>query len=65
MDTGGPFPGGKVRPGIDADHSLSSTAEVKNEEFYFLSPLAPTWRSGTALLLFFISLFYHTRIRWK
>jgi hypothetical protein len=31
MGTGGPFPGGKARPGRDADHSLSSTAEVKNE----------------------------------
>jgi hypothetical protein len=31
MSTGGPFPGGKVRPGRDADHSPSSSAEVKNE----------------------------------
>jgi hypothetical protein len=28
MDTGGPFPGGKARPGRDADHS---PVEVKNE----------------------------------
>jgi hypothetical protein len=27
----GPFPGGKARPGRDADHSSSSNAEVKNE----------------------------------
>jgi hypothetical protein len=27
---GGPFPGGKARPGCDADHSPPS-AEVKNE----------------------------------
>jgi hypothetical protein len=29
--TGGSFPGGKVRPGRDADHSPLSSAEVKNE----------------------------------
>jgi hypothetical protein len=38
----GPFPGGKVRPGRDADHSLPSSAEVKNEqELYLLSPKRP------------------------
>jgi hypothetical protein len=31
MGTGGPFPGGKVRPGRDADHSPPSSAEVVNE----------------------------------
>jgi hypothetical protein len=31
MGTGGPFPGRKVRPGRDADHSPPSSAEVKNE----------------------------------
>jgi hypothetical protein len=31
MGTGGPFPGGKARPGSDADHSPPSSAEVKNE----------------------------------
>jgi hypothetical protein len=31
MGTGGPFPGGKARPGRDADHSPSSSAEVGNE----------------------------------
>jgi hypothetical protein len=30
MDTGGPFPGGKARPGRD-DHSPPSSAEVKSE----------------------------------
>jgi hypothetical protein len=29
--TGGPFPGVKVRPGRDADHSPPSSAEVENE----------------------------------
>jgi hypothetical protein len=31
MGTGGPFPGGKARPGRDADLSLPSSAEVVNE----------------------------------
>jgi hypothetical protein len=31
MGTGGAFPGGKARPGRDADHSHQSSAEVVNE----------------------------------
>jgi hypothetical protein len=31
MGTGGPFPGGKARPGRDADHSFPCSAEVVNE----------------------------------
>jgi hypothetical protein len=31
MGTGGPFPGGKARPGRDTDHSPPSNAEVVNE----------------------------------
>jgi hypothetical protein len=31
VGTGGPFLRGKARPGRDADHSPSSSAEVKNE----------------------------------
>jgi hypothetical protein len=31
MGTGGPFPGGKARPGRDADHSTPSSVEVENE----------------------------------
>jgi hypothetical protein len=31
MGTGGPFPGGKARPGPDADHSPPFSAEVKYE----------------------------------
>jgi hypothetical protein len=31
MGAGGPFPGGKARPGRDADHSLPSSAEDVNE----------------------------------
>jgi hypothetical protein len=31
VGTGGPFPGGKARPGRDADHLPVSSAEVVNE----------------------------------
>jgi hypothetical protein len=31
MGTGGPFPGGKGRPGRDADHTPTYSAEVVNE----------------------------------
>jgi hypothetical protein len=31
MGTGGPLPGGKARPGRDADHLPLSSAEVVNE----------------------------------
>jgi hypothetical protein len=31
VGTGGPFPGGKARPGRDADHSPASSAKVENE----------------------------------
>jgi len=30
VGTGGPFSGGKARPGRDADHSPPSSAEVVN-----------------------------------
>jgi hypothetical protein len=50
MGTGGPFPGGKARPGRDADHSPPSSAEVKNEqELYLLSPQTPPWRVAGSL----------------
>jgi hypothetical protein len=45
MGTESPFPGGKELPGRDADHSPPSSAEVKDDqELYFLSQQAPTWR---------------------
>jgi hypothetical protein len=54
MGTGGPLPGGKARPGRDADHSPPSSAEVQNElELYLLSPQEPSWRVA-GLLYFFI-----------
>jgi hypothetical protein len=31
MGTSGPFPGGKARPGREADHSPQCSAEVVNE----------------------------------
>jgi hypothetical protein len=39
MDPGGPFPGGKARPGNEADHSPPSSAEVKNAWSYTSTPL--------------------------
>jgi hypothetical protein len=54
MVTGGLSPGGKARPGRDADHSPPSNAEVKNEqELYLLSPHAPPWRVAGQLYFFF------------
>jgi hypothetical protein len=39
VGTGGSFPGGKVQPGRDADHSPPSSAKVKKEyELNLLSP---------------------------
>jgi hypothetical protein len=43
IGTGGPFPGAKAQPGSDDNHSPPSTAEVENEELYFLSTQAPSW----------------------
>jgi hypothetical protein len=42
--TGSSFPGGKARPGRDADHSLPSSAKVKNEKVLYSSP---HWRCMT------------------
>jgi hypothetical protein len=55
MGTGGPFPGGKARPGRDPNHSPPSSAEVVNEyELYLLSPPSASMAcSGTALLTFY------------
>jgi hypothetical protein len=55
MGTGGPFLGGKARPGRDADHSPPSSAEVENEELYFLSPQAPPWRVEGLLYLLILA----------
>jgi hypothetical protein len=58
MGTGSPFPGGKERPGRDADHSPPSSAEVVNEcELYLLSPQAPAWRVEG--VLYFTFYFIH------
>jgi hypothetical protein len=30
MGTGGPFPGGKEQPGLDADHSPAHETQIQN-----------------------------------
>jgi hypothetical protein len=53
LGTGGPIPGGKARPGRDADHSPPTSAEVVNElELYLLSLQAPPWRIAGLLYLY-------------
>jgi hypothetical protein len=45
IGTGVSFPGGKARPGRDADHSPPSSAEFKNKfELYLLALQVPPWR---------------------
>jgi hypothetical protein len=45
VGTGGSFPGGKARPGRDADRSPPSSVEFKEElELYIFSHQAPPWR---------------------
>jgi len=53
MDTGS-FPGGKVRPGRAADHSLPSSAAVMEEQSYTSThPLGHTGPVTGSLNLFF------------
>ena len=72
------FPGGKVRPGRAADHSLPSSAEVLEEYSYISIPLWATTGPVTGLLYFLqvsstqISLlfreyrvFFHWGINWE
>jgi hypothetical protein len=58
MGTSSSFPGGKARPGRDADRSPPSSAEVKKEyELYLLSPkCACMERNGTALPFYLLQL---------
>jgi hypothetical protein len=58
VGTGGCLPGGKARPGRDADLSPPSSAEVKKEqELYLLSPkCASMERNGTTLPFIFYCL---------
>jgi hypothetical protein len=62
VGTGGPFAGGKVRPGRDADHSQPSSAVVKNGQLLFLSPLAPAWRIVGQLYISTVTHDNHIRI---
>jgi hypothetical protein len=59
MGTGGSFPGGKERPGRDADHSPPSSADVKKGwELYLLSPKCASMAcSGTTKIIFILSVF--------
>jgi hypothetical protein len=66
MDTGGPFPGGKARPGRDADHSPLSSAEVKNEyELYLLSLQTPPWHIAGLLCFIYINCKSSCNIRYS
>jgi hypothetical protein len=52
VGTGCLFPGGKARPGRNADHSSATSAKVVNEQELYSSPPKPSMVcSGTALLL--------------
>jgi hypothetical protein len=64
MGTGGPFPGGKARPGRDAEHLPPSSAEVEYEkELYLLSPHVPPWHVAGQLyyLYVYITAIYNFR----
>jgi hypothetical protein len=51
MGTGVPFPEAKARPRHDTDRSSLSSAEVKNEDLYFLPPQLPSWCAAGQLQL--------------
>jgi hypothetical protein len=57
MGTGGSFPGGKARPGRDADHSPHLVPRLSMSRSYTSSP--PMACSGTALLFFFYFFCYY------
>jgi hypothetical protein len=74
----GSFPGGKARPGRDADHSPESSAEVKNGYERAIPPLTPsssmvcsgitlTFTDKTRKFLYFFSLIimWFNRLRVK
>jgi hypothetical protein len=62
MGTGGLFPGGKSRPGRDAEHSLQSSAEVKSEDYM---PSPPWSLNGVAGQLYLLLMSNHTKHRAK
>jgi hypothetical protein len=60
MRTGGVFLGNEVRLERDADHSLLSSAELKNVyEIYFLSPLSLHGGSETAFLFYLMPVYLY------
>jgi hypothetical protein len=63
MVTGGPFHGGKARPGRDADHLSPSSSEVVNEYELSIPPLSPCASTGFLLDCFALKPFYTCRGR--
>jgi hypothetical protein len=69
MGTGGPFPGGKARPGRDTDHKPLFSAEVKNEqELYFSHPWSLHGVAGQIYFLYislqhtkYVTFIYHLK----
>jgi hypothetical protein len=58
MGTGGPFSGGKARPGRDADHSPHLVPRLSMSGSYTSSPSCASMAcSGTALLYFYLFCF--------
>jgi hypothetical protein len=53
MGTGGPFPGGKARPGRDADHSHLVPSSWMSRSYISSPPSASMTCSGTALLFYY------------
>jgi hypothetical protein len=54
LGTGGSLPGGRARPGRDADHSPPSSAEVKKEqELHLLSPKCASMACNRTTLPFY------------
>jgi hypothetical protein len=57
MGTGGPFPGGKTRPGRDADHSPHLVPRLRMSRSIPPLPQAPSWRVAGQLCHPQISIF--------
>jgi hypothetical protein len=53
MGTGGFSPGGKARPGRDADHNPNLLPMSIMSRSYNPPPFAPSWLNGTPLLFYF------------
>jgi hypothetical protein len=63
MGIGGSFPGGKARPGRDADHSPPSSAEVLSiSRSYVSSPPCASMSCSGTVLFFYLYLFRQMNI---